>query len=508
MKIYDFLNAIISKFKGNAIRDDNHSLLELTENTEIQNVEPFDEEENSSEDLEERINVAKRTLMTKLYTLEQEIAIFKYDFPSEYQAFLQRIEDLKVSYNSSLEELKKLLTFEIDPESDTSKIDEVIRLEKDIKKFIQTTVKFHIISNRLQRLIRKLNILYNVSIFHSKECEKEKIRMQLENAIQVQRQLAKEFNTCDYILSDKQLKDRIIELLSYVDYEVFKISMRSSNQLPEDLINKLIMLEEFDEFDYVTTFIAYIKDELSDLLELLSQVSDTEQHKLLKSKSEKLLVSLTYSSEFERILLDVNFWRDFFSFEATLIEILKNSGASAENIKVKIIDRMDVKVKENDVLTLPISNAKVSLVSIFATTHDERILVLIKILENLSKDITYREIYFLLLLFDVLELIQNTPNDLIDHIEKYIYKYSYNKRTIMEKKRSVLNSSNKEYVFMFYLDGDLEEMIRTLRNLSIDFKVESGKLFINSFYFNGLQNVLSNLQTNTNNILKGGLQNG
>lgn len=498
MKIYDFLNAIISRITGKRIRDDNNSLLELAEDTEIQNIESF--EEDSSEDLEERINAAKRTLITKLYMLEQEIAVFKVDFPSEYQNFLQRIEELRNSYNSSLEELKKLLTFEIDPESDTSKIDEVIRLERDIKKFIQTTVKFHIISNRLQRLIRKLNILYNVSILHSKECEKEKVRMQLENAIQAQRKLAKDLNTCDYILSDKQLKDRIIELLSYVDYEIFKISMRSSKQLPEALIGKLVMLEEFDGFDYVTTFIAYIKDELSDLLELLPQVSDIEHHKLLKSKSEKLLVTLTCSSEFEKILLDVNFWSDFFSFESTLIEILKINGASTENTKVKVIDRMDVKVDENDVLILPISNAKVSLVSIFAATHDERILILIKILENLSKNITYREIYFLILLFDGLEVIQNTPNDLIDHIEKYIYKYPYSKQTIMEKKKYLLSSSNKEYVFMFYLDTDLEEIIRTLGNLSIDFKVESGRLFINSFYFNGLQNVLSNLKTNTNNI--------
>lgn len=502
-KIYCFLNAIISRITGKEVPSST-PLLALAESSTVQSSASFDvsDEDNSSDDLlEERINVAKRTLMTKLYNLEQEIAVFENDFPSEYQNFLQRIDEIRASYNSSLESLKKLLTFEIDPETDTTRIDEVIRLENDIKKFIDTTVKFHIISKRLQRLIKKLNILYNVSILHSSECEKEKVCRQLEHAIQSESKLAEEFKTCNHILQDKQLKERIIDLLSYVDYEIFKSGIRnSSNRQPEALIESLVMKNQFDDFDYETAFIAFIKDELSDFLELLPLVSDMGCRNLLKAKSDKLLANLTYTDDLYKIILCDEFWEDFLSFESTLIEMLKVSGVEKEKTKVKLICRMDINVSENDVLVSPITTTNFALVSIFATTHDERILLLIKLLKKISKDTTYKEIYFLLVLFDAIEVIENTPNDLIKHIEKYISKYPYNHKTIEEKKREVFSSYNKEYVVIFSLDDYADAIVRTLENLRIDFKVDNGNVFVNSFYFNGLDNVLSSLQTNTNNV--------
>ncbi len=497
-KLYSFFNTVISRITRKKLPC-NTPVLAIAESP-IASLNVSDEDDSSDDLLEERINVAKRTLMTKLYNLEQEIAVFEDDFPSEYQTFLQRIEEIRVSYNSSLESLKKLLTFEIDPETDTTKIDEVIRLENDIKKFIETTVKFHIISKRLQRLIKKLNILYNVSIFHSNECEKEKVCMQLECAIQAESRLAEEFKTCDHILNDKQLKERIIDLLSYIDYEIFKSEIRNSKQHPEAIVNRLIMKEQFDEFDYVTSFIAFIRDELSDLLELLPLVSDTEYRRLLKLKSEKILTKITYTEDLENVILSMSFWEDLLNFESTLFELLKDSGVEKEKIRVKLICRMDINVDEKEVLVSPITNTSFALASVFSITHDERVLILIKLLKKISKDTTYREIYFLLLLFDVIEVIKSTPNDLIKHIEKYILKYPYNKKTIEEKKREVLSSSSKEYVFLFSLEEYAEEIVKTLENLNFDFKVENGNVFINSFYFNGLDNVLSSLQTNTNNI--------
>lgn len=501
-KIYCFLNAIISRITGREVQNST-PLLALAESSDVQSSASFNvsDEDNSSDDLmEERINVAKRTLMTKLYNLEQEIAVFEDDFPSEYQNFLQRIDEIRASYNSSLESLEKLLTFEIDPETDTTKIDEVIRLENEIKRFIDTTVKFHIISKRLQRLIKKLNILYNVSILHSSECEKEKVCTQLKHAIQSESKLAEEFKTCDHILQDKQLKERIIELLSYVDYEIFKSAIRNSSNRPEILIENLVMKNQFDDFDYGAAFIAFIKDELSDLLELLPLVSDMGCRNLLKAKSDKLLTNLTYADDLYKIILCGEFWEDFLSLESTLIEMLKVSGVEKEKSKVKLICRMDIKVNENDVLVSPITTANFALVSIFATTHDERIMLLIKLLKKISKDTTYKEIYFLLVLFDALGVVENTPNDLIKHIEKYISRYPYNHKTIEEKKREVFSSSNKEYVVIFSLDDYADAIVNTLENLKFDFKVENGNVFVNSFYFNGLENVLSSLQTNTNNV--------
>ena len=67
-------------------------------------------------------------------------------------------------------------------------------------------------------------------------------------------------------------------------------------------------------------------------------------------------------------------------------------------------------------------------------------------------------------------------------------------------KQEVIDSSNKEYVVIFSLDNYAEEIVKTLKNLNFDFKVVNGNVFINSFYFNGLNNVLSSLKTNTQNL--------
>ena len=498
-KFYQFFNSIFSRISGNAIENVTPQLASSSEVDQATSSN-LSENELSEDSLEERINIAKRTLLTKLYSLEQEIAIFESDFPNEYNEFFQRIESLRASYNSSLDELKKLLTFEIDPDTDTTKIGEVVRLEKDIHNFIESTVKFHIISKRLQQLIKKLYILYNVSIFHSKECEREKVCTQLEYAIQSERKIAEEFKDSYYILADRQLKERVIELLSYVDYEIFKSSIRSSSIQPKDLLIRSVMMTNFEEFDYVTAYIAFIKDELSDLIELLPLISDEECYKVLKKKSEKLLAHLTYSENLNAVLLEPEFWEEIFAFESNLLEMLKMNGVEKEKLKVKLIGKMDITVVEKDVLVSPVANANVALVGIFATTHDERVLLLIKLLKNVSKDTTYKEIYFLSLLFDAIEVIQNTPNDLINHLNKYITKYPYNKKTIIKRKQEVIDSSNKEYVVIFSLDNYAEEIVKTLKNLNFDFKVVNGNVFINSFYFNGLNNVLSSLKTNTQNL--------
>lgn len=495
-KFHNFLNAIFFRLTGKVIgsNSDQLSLPDLSEQQEVL------AEEEKGEDFEEKINVVQRTLMSRLYKMEQEIAVFEDDFPAEYNEFYQRIESLRVSYNTSLEELQKLLTFEIDPESNTSKIDEVVKLEHEIRKFIDSTVKFHVITKRLERLIKKLNILYNTSLSHSKESDKEKVRIQLEYIIRAEKKIVDDFKNSHHILMDKQLKERVIELLSYLDYEVFKCSVRNSSQMPNDIISRLILSECFEDFDYASAFTAFIKDELSDLIELLPLISDG-QRKLLKGKSENLVLEITYSDNSEEKFLDAGFWNKFLEFESTLIQTMKISNIEKEKTTIKIIDRMNVKVEDNEVLTQPITIATNALTSIFATTQDNRILLLIKFLKNLSEEITYREIYFLLILFDIIGIIENTPNCLISHIKKYFSLCPYNKKDIEEKKQKVFDVPNKEYVVAFALDNYMDETVRDLKSLKFDFKIENGKVFVNSFYFKGegLENLLSSLKNNTMN---------
>lgn len=501
-KFHNFFNKMLLPFSNKSEENDDTTTMleEVAEMSENDISEQFDKIFLSDEK-EKRINVKKRTLMTRLYTIEQQITVFEKDFPEKYKSFLERIERLRENYNFSLEEIKKSVTFEIDPEIDGYKIGEVVKLEREVEYFLESEVKFNIISKRLQQLIVKLNILYNVSIFHFKYSDKQKVVSQLERAINVLTELTQEFKKCEYILCDTQLKERIISLISYADYIIFKAGIRNSSKTPDELIEKLVMLLEFDKFDYSNTFKDFIRDEISDLTELLSLVADEDGFKILKKKSEKIVTELTYSNNAEKQILDTDFWNDFLNFESSLFEILKVNNIEKEKIKVSIIDKMNISVDESEVIVLPKTFAYLSLISLFSATHDERLLLILKLLKSISDDVTYKEIYFLAILFDVIEIIKNTPNDLIKYIEKYLKKYPYDKKTIMEKKKSVINNSNKEYVFVFTLEEHEEQIITTLKSLNIDFKIVDNNIFINSFYFNGLNNVLSSLKINTENMM-------
>ena len=462
-------------------------------------VEAIEEKSEESEIVihDDKVNVARRTLLTKLYILEQEIVPFKDEFPNEYEAYMERINSLRETYNSSLKKIKDL-TFEIDPEVDSKKAIDVLKLERDVKNFIEKEVKFNIIFKRLQRLILKLNILYNVSIFHSKMDEKEKVMSQLKNAKGVAIRIAKEFKECVYVLNDKRLKDRVISLITFVDYEIFKSSLRNSENVSlEELINNLVMIIEFDEFDYLGAFKAFVNDEISDFEELLPLISDDKCRKVLKDTSTDLLSKLTCSNAEESKLLDINFWNELLDFESCLLEMLKVSGVPKEKIKLNIIARMGISLEDDDVIVLPITTAMMSLTSLYSKTQDKRILLMIKLLKNVSNKITYKEIYFLILLFDLGDVIRSYPNELIKYLKKYFEKYPYDRHTIIAKKRTLFISTNKKYVKVFELHDYEEDIIETLKRIEMDFRIEGTSVVMNSFYFDTLENVSLSLQATT-----------
>ena len=143
---------------------------------------PITIQENEADAKEEKVDVSRRTLLTRLYVMKQQIEAFKQIFPSEYNRFLEKIQEIEESYEVELEESHKELAWQIDPEKNSKKVYEVEMLEKQIRRFMDKELKFYIISKRLQTLITKLNVLYNVSIFHSSESDRSKVLSQIEKA--------------------------------------------------------------------------------------------------------------------------------------------------------------------------------------------------------------------------------------------------------------------------------------------------------------------------------------
>lgn len=460
-----------------------------------------DEISKIQEKRKDKVNVEKRTLLTRLDMIEQEISLFENEFPDEYNKFKVEIQTLKQAYNDSLGELSKELRFEIDPDIDSFKTGRVIRLEKEVRKFIECQVKFRDISNCLQRLIVKLNILYNVSIFHSRDSDRRKVISQLEHAIASMTKIAEEFKESDHILADKQLKERVVELISYADYLIFKTTLRNNRTVsPYDCSQRLVILDQFYGFNYIEAFKSFVQNEICDLDDLIDLLEDKKYGQNLKKTQDALLNQLTYQGNLKDVILDRDFWNAEFDFESGLLEMLKlEENVDKDKIKVEILSRMNVAVTEDEVVVLPITQTFMYLMSVFSKTHDQRVFALMKVLKGVSQNVTYKEIYFLLQLFDLVDVVKDTSKELTKHIQKYLEKYPYDSATIKAKMRSVKSASDKEYVVMLKLDNYAKQIIDAMEKLNFDFKVAGDDLLVNSFYFLDLTNVLSSFQSNTQN---------
>ena len=434
-----------------------------------------------------------KTMITRLYVLNQKIVVFQESFPEEYKKFQEQINKLTNKYEYSLKNYQKDLTYEINPENDGELLGKVLMLEDEIENFIQKEVKFEIISKQLQKLILKLNILYNVTITHNKKEEKEKAMAQVQRAIVLEFKIVQEFKNCKYLLEDNRLNNEIIKLISYVDYEIFKNSIRNSSIEPIEALKKLAIMVEFNKFDYVYNFKAFFEEELAQINLLILQIPEHEQRKLLKEEYNKILNNITEFNEDNRILLP-KFWTNFFDLESNIFELLVDYNVEKENIKIKISSGINIEVKEDEVITSPKANTYLSLLKVFSKIQDDKIILVMKLLKNLSNDITYKEIYFLLVLFEIDNIIQDFPSEFED-IEKYQKKYPYSEKIIFKKKKKVLHSNCNEYIFVFTLEECEEELLEVLKQINMDFKVVKNNIFFNKIYFNGLTNVSSSLET-------------
>lgn len=434
-------------------------------------------------------------MLTRLYIIEQKVIIIKEDFEEDYFEFKRRIEELEKEYVEALENSKKDLTFEINPEEDGKKLAKILSLEEDVNVFMERKVKFNIIIKKLQKLVLKANILYNVSVVHTKQNEKEKVIKQTERASYVEKKLLFEFRKNENLINNDEIKDEFTKLITYLDYEIFKLLVRNSTFNSRDVIKKLAIAVEFDKYDYKTVFIAFLEEELSNLKKLAEKIENTDIKKVFIKKSNEVLAQIISADE--EILLEQDFWKDIFDLETNVFEILREEGIDKNNIKIKIVTKIEISVTEDEVLSMPVTNAYIALTDVCYEEKNEKILLVMKILKNISSDITYREIYFLLVLFECIDSFQNKPNDFGVEMKKYYEKYPYSNKQIKEKKDSVRYLINKEYVYVFSIKQYESNILEELEKLNMDFINKENKIFLNKFYFSGLTTVINSLEKAT-----------
>ena len=287
--------------------------------------------------------------------------------------------------------------------------------------------------------------------------------------------------------------------MSYAEYLTLKISIRNSNQTPKEAIKSLTIIRDFKNFDYINAFLAFVIEEISCGIRNKISILSNELLDKIKEKERKLLEETFYEENF---LYSTNFWNEFMQYETDVISIL---GVSGENAKIPLLPSMKITVKIGEVLDVPITECKYTLIKNFATTNDNKILLTLKFLAELSKEVTYKEIYFTLLTFDVLHYIDETPNELKNKIKKYEEKYNYSREKIAEKRKAVksIKNSTTEYLVVFELkesEEDINDILReTLTELNFDFVEKENKILLNSFYFTNLKNIMEILELKTNN---------
>ena len=437
---------------------------------------------------------AKTTMsqsLSTLYILEQKISIFKEEFASEYMQFITRIENIRKEYLETLEKSKVDLTYEINPEKDGKMLGKILKLEADINRFVEKDIKFNFISKQLQNLITKLNILYNVSIFHSKEEEKKKVIAQTERAKIQEKRLVEQFEKNNYLIEDIQINERFATLISYIDYEIFKVSMRNSTQKPDEITFNKNVKTELEE----KLFKAFMEEELTNIKRKIEQIKDAEDIEVINKYFDKIECYLANTNKI--LLEDTGVWKNLLKLEDTIIEILILKGVDKDLIKIDIISKMNINVKEEEVLNMPKETAYLALINIYSKTTDERIFLVLKFLKNISSNITYKEIYFILVLFDAIDIVKDIPNELNIYMYKYIKKYPYSDKKLQKRKKKVFKIKNKQYQEIFTLKEYEPKVLKTLEELEIDFLIDSNKVFINEFYFKGLNNVTKSLQAKT-----------
>ncbi len=465
----------------------------------------------ASEELEnlkkEQIIVRERSIINKLYSLEQQITTFKDIFPNEYSDFSARLDTLKKEYEKSLSEYlssinEKRITYEIDPDFDSKKLNQVILIEKEITFFINDKVKYAIITKRIQVLIVKLNILYNTSIIHCKDSDKEKVMSQLEFAKDTLLDIIEDSEDYHYFESDKVKRMYLTCAISYCDFIIFKCICRNLlNPNLKDEYSKLFTQTKFKGIDTASSFITFILEELGNLSDMIEKYIVEENYRIEFNRRIVKLKCFDYDYvNVTDAIFDKNYFEDYFSLENEIINCILLCGVDKKVANIKIIKRFDVKIDEKEIFFSVKSQACLALSDIAYRERNICAIVVIEFIKNLSDDITYKDIYFILILFGLYESVINskkTNRSFVKNIKKQEEKYEnlYSVSNIEEKKKELLryDNNNKKYIKLFSADKeDLDMFVKALKKYNLDIAISDDIVWLNAFYFQGFKNILKN----------------
>lgn len=477
---------------GNTSKKENNEKEKIITSQEIKDMVRVRKE------VEEKTEISQKSIITKLYSLEQLVNILKIEYPKKYEEFSNKIDTLRVDYEKVLEESKKSLTFQINPNKDSKKITKVVSLEKEIREFIDVDMKYDSIVRALQKFILRLNVLYNASIFYYEK--KDKVLSQLRVGYLSEKEILDKYNEWSNILGRELEKERLYQLFSYCEYLMFKIYIRNSRVFPNEEY-KFNIFYYFKVDSLFSNFKDYMLDELSDTLELISNVKDIIFVNSYLERIDKLNKKIVSKENEQDVIFGKDIWNDYLRLEDEILNrVVEDNNISTDDVGIKVLDKMKISMTENDIFVTPRINSILKLSSIYYGVVKNDALIVTRFLQILSDNISYKDVYFILVLFDMLQDVKNKCKDLYSNIEKYDLRYKYTQDEMRKKKEQVLNSNFKNYILVFIINEYEEKIFREyLTKYMIDYYIKDNRVYINIIYFVDLENIKKDLEENSKN---------
>ncbi len=498
MKILDqMLKKIV--IWGNGILQEEVETLEESDISDL-NEEITPEEIEEAEQLEEKdyIVVNSESMLSKLNSLERDIKTFSTIFPEKYALFLGEIQTLRKEYTESLEEYLKskkegLLSFQIDPDYDSNQLVRLSKLSQNIRDFIEGDLKYSLLKERFVKLYYKLNILYNTAIKYCGQKDKQKVLKQLENAKKVLVELIKQAKNSYFFDTEKNKRDQMIEYILYSDYLIFKTTVRcASHPSIETLLKSSLVAQEIKGVRPVDMIGDFLIEDLEGLIEHVTT--------LQKSLGEMFLNRLEKLQNFDQFsLLSESYWQKVFDIEEEIFKSLLMLTDQEEDSFIPVPKHLQQDNVESIFLDV-MQQIKLSLTYIYYQTENTLVEIVFKVISNLKYDITYKEFYLICILFGIYELVIDEnfkiSTSLVESLKKQAQKHSYEEETILYRKEKVLNLKDKQYVCVFQIENpeEIKETKEALESQNLDYKVKGKKVYLNSFYFDGMCNVMKSYE--------------
>ena len=424
-------------------------------------------------------------VFNKLNSLFARIKKFEGFDKEMYGNFFNTLNNFKITYEKRKEDYEKmkykneiiLSECNLAPEEDLNLYQELLKVEFDIEKF-EIIYNINSITQKFFEFCYRLNLLYNIFLKHKDETIK--ISVQYEKAVEKFDELV--------CISDKyaNYKAEMVdcqECIKYSIYLLYKISLRLNEESEYGL-------DCFDDNEDIEC-IKFLFEEMDGLEKIIDKNFSN------KSYYDKLkyVITKVKTSEYNQVYFSDEQKKDIFYIEDIVTMLCVSNQIEAYSIALSNV------VKNYLPKEKMYENLKDFAITYFKSKGNAICELISKIIELADENITTKEIFLLIKLFNAEEYVFNDLEDfsskelinkLLNEKEKYESKHLPDE---IDKRKEKVLLSKKSHDLYIKVPIEINNIGFLLDKLKISYILSSGVLWINSYYFTGLYSMEKLIKT-------------